>query len=112
MHELPEIERRIERLCSDVSSERADACLLAEMGDVLALGYLWALRADARSRRLGERIDRLLEELDDPQAADELRRLARERRTIDVAAQRVRLRLGALRSLFAGLSARSDSASV
>jgi hypothetical protein len=112
MRELPEIERRIECLCSDLSSEWADACVLAEMGDVLVLGYLWALRADARSRRLSERIDRLLEEFDDPQAADEVRRLARERRAIDVATQRVRLRLGALASLFARLSARSDSASV
>jgi hypothetical protein len=112
MRELPEIERRIEWLCSDVSSERANACVLAEMADVLALGYLWALRADAHSRRLGERIHRLLEELDDPQAADEARGLAQERRMIDVATQQLRVRLGALRSLYARLSAPPDPAPV
>ena len=74
------------------------------------MGYAHALRADARCGRLGERIEHLLSELDKPGKADEARRLANERRTIEESARRLRGRLADVRSLFARWSARSDSA--
>jgi hypothetical protein len=107
MREFAHIERRIERLSSIAPLERADAWLLAEMRDVLATGYVYALKADAYSRRLGERIDSLLD-LDHPHVSDEMRGLAQERRTIEDATHRFRERLGVVRSLFARVSARSD----
>ena len=109
MHEFADIERRIERICSQASSERIDAWWLAEMGEVLAVGYASALRADARSRRLCDAINRLLEEHEHPDAADEAQRLAKERRTIEDATHRLRTRLETVRSLFTRATARPNS---
>jgi signal transduction histidine kinase len=109
MREFANIERRIERLCTHVSCERIDAWWLAEMGDVLAVGYAQALSADARSRKLAERINRLLEDLDQRHAAHQAQRLAKERRAVEDAAQRLRTRLDVVRTLFARAGARSDS---
>jgi hypothetical protein len=109
MREFAEIERRIERLGSHVSPERIDAWWLAEMGDVLAVGYASALQADARSRRLAERINQVLEDQGHPHAADEAQQLAKERREVDDAAHRLRSRLEVVRTLFARAGARSDS---
>jgi hypothetical protein len=105
MHEFADIERRIDGLRLDRSLEHA----LSDMEEVLALGYVSALRADARRQRLGQRIDRLLADLGDRQAADEARRLAQERRALGDAAQRLRTRLGDVRSLVARLGTRQDS---
>jgi hypothetical protein len=105
MHEFADIERRIDDLRLDRSLERA----LAEMEEVLAVGYVSALRADARRQRLGHRIDRLLADLGDCRAAEEARRLAQERTALQEVTYRLRARLGAVRSVVARLSARQDS---
>jgi hypothetical protein len=107
MRELADIERRIERLCASESSGPIDAWLLAEMGDVLALGYAFAHRADAHSRGLAERIDRLLEGPQHPHAGDETWRLAKERRSVEDAARRLRARLDVVRRLFTSASPRT-----
>jgi hypothetical protein len=110
MREFADIERRIERLCSNLTSDRIDALVLAEMEDVLAAGYAFALQADAHRRRLAERIDRLLERLDHPRAVDEVQQLGQERRTVDDATHRLRARLDVVRTAFARSGARPDSA--
>jgi hypothetical protein len=106
MREFADIERRIERLCTSASSGPVDSWWLAEMGDVLAVGYASAHRADAHSRRLAERIDRLLEGPQHPDAAEEAQRLAKERRSVEDAAHRLRARLDVVRKLFARASPR------
>jgi hypothetical protein len=110
MPQFAHIERRIDCLCSHASSHRVDAWVLAEMGDVLAVGYVSALQADAHCRGLAERINRLLEDLDHPRAVDEVRRLAKERRAVDDATHRLRARLDVVRTSFARAGARADSA--
>jgi hypothetical protein len=110
MPQFAHIERRIDRLCSHASSHRVDALVLTEMGDVLAVGYASALQADAHSRGLAERINRLLEGLDHPHSVDEVQRLARERRAVDDATHRLRARLDVVRTLFARAHARANSA--
>jgi hypothetical protein len=107
MREFADIERRIERLCARASYGPVDACLLAEMGDLLAVGYASAHRADAQSRRLAERIDRLLQGPPHPHAADQAQRLAKERRSVEDAAHRLRARLDVVRNLFARAGPRS-----
>ena len=102
MHEFADIDRRIERLSALAAHDRTEPWLLTEVGDVLACGYMSALNADARSRRLGERIDELLEKRDHRHVVDEARRLARERRSIDDATRRLRARLAVVRSLVSG----------
>jgi hypothetical protein len=109
MREFADIERRIESVCAHVSPERVDASRLAEMGDVLAVGYAHALRGDAHGRRLAARIDRLLEDLDQPQAAREAQRLAKERRAVEDAVHRLRTRLEVVRTLLARAGERSES---
>jgi hypothetical protein len=107
MREFADIEQRIDVLCSPAAVESDDPRLLGELEDVLAAGYAYALRADARVRRLSERIDRLL---GGPHDADEVHRLAGERHAIDEATRLLRARLGMVRALFAQVSGRADSA--
>jgi hypothetical protein len=109
MGDFGDIERRIERVCSRASTQPIDGWVLAEMGDVLAVGYASALKADAHIRRLADRIDRLLQERDHPHAADEAHRLSRERRSVQDATRRLRSRLEVVRTLFARAGGRSGS---
>jgi hypothetical protein len=103
MREFADIDRRIDLICSLASSERDDASILAEIGDVLATGYATALQADARYGRLSDEIERLVIDGNHSERAGEL---ARERRTIADATRRLRDRLAQLRTLFAQASAR------
>src|SRR4051794_8297458 len=107
MRDFADIERRIDQLCSPAPSGREDGRTLGELGelgDVLATGYTRALGADARGRRLAGRIDGLV---DARCHADELRRLAQERRAIQVATRRLRARLEVVRAHFARVSAQA-----
>src|SRR3954468_20599650 len=108
MRAFADIERRIEHLCSPASLMRDDVPTLAEIGDVLARGYVAALQADARCRRLAERIEALAHQTDAPERAGEVRRLSQERRTIRAATRDLRGRLEMVRVLFAQVSARLD----
>jgi hypothetical protein len=74
---------------------------VAEIESVLAEGYAFVLRADARSHRLREQMDALVDDVDKPRMAEEVRRLAQERRTIEQSARRLRERLAILHSLLA-----------
>ena len=112
MREFADIEARIVRLGSSAWFDRDDARMVAEIGDVLALGYLSILEADARCRRLARRIERLVSDVDldvdNPGGADEIGRLNSERFAIEDAAGRLRGRLAMVRALLAHVSARSD----
>jgi hypothetical protein len=102
MSEFPDLERRIERLRFRAASGPLTAELVAEIDDVLAEGYISALRVDARSRRLRARVDALVDDIDRPTAAEEMRRLGRERRTLEQSAHALRERLSVLQSLVEG----------
>ena len=103
MCEFADIERRINAVCSPGSIDGDPARMLSEIGDVLAVGYVAALRADAACRRLAS-------DLDHADSADEIRRLVSERRTIEDASRALRARLGLVRALFAHVSARVAAA--
>jgi len=109
--EFADVERQIERICSPASVHPDDARMLGELGDVLALGYVSTLRADARCRRLAQRIERLARDLDQPAGTDEMCRLACERRAIAEATRHLRARLGMVRALFTDVCGRVDQTS-
>jgi hypothetical protein len=99
-HELLE---RIGRLSERASSGSEGSRLLAEIEDVLAEGYLIALNAEARSRRLAERAETLVEQLDEPDAALELRRLSAQRRGLEQRTRMLRSHLAVMREHFVRL---------
>lgn len=99
---------RIARLSSRAAAApRPSAGLLGEMEDVLAEGYLTALSGEAGSRRLAERLERLVATLNQPGAAVEARRVALEKRGLDADVADLRARLGLMREQFARLRALS-----
>jgi len=96
---------RIARLSSRASDAPPTDGLLAEMEDLLAEGYLTALCGEAGSRRLAERLGRLIEIIDQPQAALEARRVAQEKRRLDAEVSDLRTHLGVMREQFMQLRA-------
>jgi hypothetical protein len=110
MGDFAETERRVELLCVRASSGLLDEQLRADVADVVNEGYIHALRADARGRLVGKRLDAILGDLDMPAAAREARRLRAQKQRIEESACRLRARLGVLRSVVAhvdGVRARS-----
>jgi hypothetical protein len=105
MGESSEILTRIDRLCSRASEGRPTRRLLGEMEDLLAEGCLEALARDARSRRLAERLATLVEIVDQPGAAVEIRQLVLDQRRLDAEVTVLRERLALLREQFARLRA-------
>src|SRR4051812_49495448 len=83
MRDSSDLALRIARVSSRASEGRPPEGLLGEMEDVLAEGYLKALSGEAGSRRLAERLERLVERLNQPGAAVEARRGAPEKRRLD-----------------------------
>jgi hypothetical protein len=108
MREPGDLVTRIDRLCSR-AAEPSDERLLGDMEDLLAEGYLEALSREARSRRLAERLERLVEILDQPEAAVEIRRIVPQKRGLDAQVALLRERLGVMREQFAQLRALSRS---
>ena len=100
MSEMTDLLRRIDVLSSRAATGSGDARLLAEMEDLFAEGYVHAMTREARSRRLTTRLERLLSNLDEPDAATEARRLARQRRTLDQSVTVLRSRLAVMREQF------------
>jgi len=100
MAEFAELLDRIDELSARAARPGADPALLAEIEDLLAEGYMQALTQEARSRRLGSRLENLVETLDEPGAAVEARRLVVQRRTLDESVRTLRDRLNAIRHLF------------
>jgi hypothetical protein len=98
-----ELATRIDRLSSRAAGVREDARLLVEIEDVLAEGYIEALRGEAKSRRLAERLERLVAMIEDPGMAVEVRSLALERRSLDARIAELRAQLSDLRKHFVRL---------
>ena len=103
MAEYAELLNRIDRLAARADVARADDALLSEIEDVLAEGYMEALTAEARSRNMATRLERLVDTLDEPGAAVEARRLAVQRRSLDTAIGTLRMRLNTIREQFVRL---------
>ena len=110
MPEYTELLERIGRLSTRASSASEDARLLSEIEDVLAEGYLEAMSGEARSRRLSDRMNVLVERLDEPDAAVEARRLALQRRTLDQRVRDLRTQLAIMREHFIRLGGDRQSA--
>jgi hypothetical protein len=101
MGDLRELSTRIERLSSRADgASQADAQLLAEIADALAEGYMEALSGEARSRRLGNRLERVMESIEVPGAAAEVRRLTVQRRSVDRMTGDLRAQLSVIRDNF------------
>src|SRR3954449_13460571 len=101
MRDRSDLALRIARLSSRASEgPRPPEGLLGEMEDVLAEGYLKALSGEAGSRRLAERLERLVEVIDQPGAAVEARRVALEKRGIDADVSDLRARLARVHEQF------------
>src|SRR3954470_13376282 len=90
MPEFDQLKERIDTLCARVSSEHPDARLLVEMEDLLAEGYVCALRGDHLCRGLQKRFDALVAATD---RAEELETIAREQRMVAEATRELRSRL-------------------
>jgi hypothetical protein len=110
MAESIDLATRIERLSARASQGPSSDQLLGEIEDLLTVGYLEALTQEAHSRRLAERWQHLAENLDEHDAALEIRRIAVQRRGIDTRVALLRDRLGVLREQFAQLRAPSPPA--
>ena len=93
MAESGDIMARIDRLCSRASDARPTGPLLRDIEDGLAEGYVEALAGEARSRRLAERLEALVETLDQPGAAVEIARIVPEKRKLDAQVAVLRDRL-------------------
>ena len=100
MSEFSELARRVDRLGSRAARAPKGGQLLSEIEDVLAEGYMQALTGEARSRRLGGRIERLVDSLDEAGAAVEIRRITLQRRSLDERVGELRAQLSVLRQHF------------
>jgi hypothetical protein len=110
MGDLRELSTRIERVSSRAAgASHADPQLLAEIEDALAEGYMEALSGEARSRRLGNRLERLMESLEDPGTAVEIRRLTLQRRSVDRMTGNLRAQLSVIRENFIRLGGGSTA---
>ena len=98
-----ELFARIDRLSARAARATVDGELLAEIEDTLAQGYMHALTEEARSRRLGRRLEALVNQIDEPGVAAEARRIAGERRTLDRTTGELRRRLAVMREQFVRL---------
>jgi hypothetical protein len=96
---------RIDEMCSRASDVRSGERLLTEMEALLAEGYAEALASEAGSRRLAQRLERLVESVDQAGAAVELRRTVLEKRRLDDEVAVLRGRLSVMREEFARLRA-------
>jgi len=94
---------RIDSICSRMADVNAERELLIEIEDVLAQGYIEALRGESRSRRLAERLEAIMGTLDSPGAMSEAQTLVRERQLVDASVRELRLRLRVLRDHLARL---------
>lgn len=109
MRDSSDLALRIARVSSRASEGRPPEGLLGEMEDVLAEGYLTALSGEAGSRRLAERLERLVEVIDQPGAAVEARRVALEKRGIDADVSDLRARLALVHEQFVEMRSLSRS---
>jgi hypothetical protein len=107
MAEPNDLAGQVERLSARASEAQSSERLLGEIEDLLTVGYLEALTQEGHSRRLAERWERLIGDLDEDEAALEIRRIAVQRSGIDARVALLRDRLGVLREQFMQLRAPS-----
>ena len=100
MLDFDDLEARIDALCARATSERPSARLLVEIEDLLAEGYICALRGDHLSRHLQDRLDALLHAAG---SGDELRALAHEQRAVSEGTRELRTRLAVMRERWMSL---------
>jgi hypothetical protein len=91
MPDFASLRTRIDALCARCRSP--DARLIADIEELLAEGYVCALKGDHLSRRLRERLDALA---DAGAAAEALGPLAREQRTVAEATRELRAQLAVM----------------
>jgi hypothetical protein len=103
MRELAALKMRIEALAVRAAEADPDAALLAELDALLSEGYAWALDGDARLRRLDDRLEGLIRNVEEPAVAKEVRRVALERRSLDRSIADLRARLAEVRDHFVRL---------
>ena len=77
-----------------------------EVEALLTEGYAHALAGEGQSRQLERQLARLLPEMDKPEVAMEVRRLALQRRTVDQAVAELRRKLAGLRGEMTGAHGR------
>lgn len=100
MPDFSELKKRIDELSARASSARPDARLLVEIEDLLAEGYVCALRGDGRSRWLQRRFDALVASAD---GSGELERIAREQHLVAEATRELRSELARMRQHWVAL---------
>ena len=103
MSEHSDLLERIDRLAARAAAAGGDPALLPALEDALAEGYVQALSEEADRQRVTERLELLVETLHEPGAAVEARRLAVQRRTLDVRITTLRDRLSIVREHFVRL---------
>lgn len=111
LRRVNELSQLIDRIDSRSRQEAAGpgaASASEQVEDLLTEGYLAALTAESRSRRIAERLEALAQSLEDEGAAVEARKLAVEKRTLDERVRVLRARLGDLREHFRRLGDRSS----
>src|SRR5215210_2315016 len=96
MPDFAELKLRIDSLCARTRAEHPDARLLVEIEDLLAEGYMCALRGDHRSRRLQRRFEDLVD-AESARCAQELQDVAREQRMVSEATKELRSQLAIMR---------------
>jgi len=101
MLDFGDLEARIDVLCARASSEHPNARLLVEIEELLAEGYICALRGDHLSRHLQNRFDELIHAVES--GDDELRALAREQRIVSEGTRELRSRLAEMRERWLSL---------
>jgi hypothetical protein len=98
--DFSELKQRIGALCARASSAQPDARLPVEIEDLLAEGYVRALRRDGRSRGLQRRFDPLVASSG---GGAELQEIVREQRTIAEATRELRSELARMRAHWVAL---------
>jgi hypothetical protein len=107
MPDFAELRQRIDALGARASGGQADAGLLAEIEDLLAEGYVCALRGDHHGRRLQTRFEALTEAVGAAEAAQELQTVVREQQMVAEATRELRRELAVMRERWAALGLRT-----
>jgi hypothetical protein len=100
MRDFDDLKQRIQALCARAAFGPHDSRLLVEIEDLLAEGYVCALRGDHRSRRLQQRVEALVEAAE---AGEQLRAVASEQRMISQATRELRSQLAVMREHWVAL---------
>ena len=103
MPDFDDLDARIEALCARATSPHPDARLVVEIEDLLAEGYVCALRGDRLTRNLQLRFEELV---DSEESAEQLRCLAREQRVVTDATRELRAKLATMREHWVALGSK------